>query len=259
MSREQSFKTKAVKTVSALWDSLNYLIWPAVCLNCKTSISEKDKYLCDTCWQGLLECTSGDYCPGCGKNVSRFAVINNKCHNCQNINFQFDRIARCGIYAAVLRQLILKFKNDRTELDLLFSNLLKASLESSGFYDDIELFIPVPLHWTKQLKRGYNQSALAAEKIKHPVVKINTDLVRVRATKTQASMSTPNQRLANVSNAFTVRKNHIFKNKNICLIDDIKTTGATLNECAKILKRQGAAKVYALVIAVADQKDILKD
>jgi predicted amidophosphoribosyltransferase len=66
-------------------------------------------------------------------------------------------------------------------------------------------------------------------------------------------MRTPAQKTKNVAGAFAVRKNHNFKGKKICLVDDIKTTGATLNECAKILNQAGAKRIYAMVLAVAGQ------
>ena len=70
----------------------------------------------------------------------------------------------------------------------------------------------------------------------------------------QPSMASPAARARNVAGAFTIRYRHKFNGKKICLIDDIKTTGATLNECARTLKEAGASKVFALVLAVAGQK-----
>jgi len=69
-------------------------------------------------------------------------------------------------------------------------------------------------------------------------------------------MVSPAAREKNVAGAFAVRRDHNFNGRNACLVDDIKTTGATLNECAKTLKQAGASKVFALVLAVAGQKDI---
>ena len=101
--------------------------------------------------------------------------------------------------------------------------------------------------------RGYNQSLVLAKKLKHRSAKINTDLVRVRYTKSQPMMASAAARARNVAGAFAVRRGHNFAGRNICLVDDIKTTGATLNECAKTLKEAGASKVFALVLAVAGQ------
>ena len=78
--------------------------------------------------------------------------------------------------------------------------------------------------------------------------------MRIRRTQAQPQVATPAARARNVVGAFVVRNRHGFDGKTICLVDDIKTSGATLNECAKVLKEAGAAEVYALVLAVAGQK-----
>jgi ComF family protein len=148
--------------------------------------------------------------------------------------------------------MILAFKNSQTELDSTLGFLANSALQGSGFTDDIEFFVPVPLHWMRRLVRGYNQSLVLAKKLKHPKAEINTDLVRIRYTEKQVSMSF-SERAANVAGAFAVRKGHSFAGRKVCLVDDIKTTGATLNECAKTLKEAGTSKVYALVLAVAGQ------
>jgi ComF family protein len=150
--------------------------------------------------------------------------------------------------------MILSFKNGRTELDSALGFLANAALQGSDFYNDIELFVPVPLHFSRRLARGYNQSKLLIRKLNHTTAKINTDLVRIRRTKIQPAMASVAARRKNVAGAFAVRYRHKFAGRNICLVDDIKTTGATLNECAKVLKQAGALKVFALVLAVAGQK-----
>jgi len=166
----------------------------------------------------------------------------------------FDRIARSGVYSKNLQKMILAFKNGQTELDSALGFLANSALQGSGFDNDIELFVPVPLHWSRRLVRGYNQSMVLTKKLKHPKAKISTDLVRIRPTKLQPTMASPAARAKNVAGAFAVRYRHNFTNRKICLVDDIKTTGATLNECAKTLKQAGASKVFALVLAVAGQK-----
>jgi ComF family protein len=150
--------------------------------------------------------------------------------------------------------MIPSFKKGRTELDLVLGFLADSALQGSSFCKDVELFVPVPLHWSRRLIRGYNQSLIIAGKLRHPTAKINTDLVRIRRTKSQPTMASPAARAKNVADAFAVRKGHNFAGRKICLVDDIKTTGATLNECAKTLKEAGASKIFALVLAVAGQK-----
>jgi len=233
--------------------SLNQLFWPAVCINCRQSICETDKNLCQDCWDQLLACTGADYCQRCGRDAGRFAMLEGTCPDCQGRKIHFDRIARAGVYTKSLQKMILSFKNGRTELDSPLGFLANSALQGSGFSDEIEVFVPVPLHWSRRLLRGYNQSHVLIRKLRHPLVKISTDLVRIRRTKSQPAMTSPAARAKNVAGAFAVRYGHDFTNRKICLVDDIKTTGATLNECAMTLKQSGAAKVFALVLAVAGQ------
>jgi competence protein ComFC len=249
-----SVDTGKVKQAAAFaLQGLNHLFWPAVCVNCRQSICETDANLCKNCWDELLFCTGGDYCPRCGRDVSKYAVINGACPDCQDKEIHFDRIARSGVYGNALQQMIISFKNGRTELDLTLGFLADSTLVGSGFCNDIEFFVPVPLHWTRRLIRGYNQSLILTGRLKHLTAKISTDLVRVRRTKSQPAMASPAARARNVAGAFAVRKGHSFSGRSVCLVDDIKTTGATLNECAKTLKEAGVSKVYALVLAVAGQ------
>jgi len=236
--------------------SFNQLLWPTVCINCRQSISETDNKLCKNCWDRLVVCTGADYCRRCGRDVGRFAMLAGACPDCQGKEVRFDSIARAGVYDQTLRKMILAFKNGGTELDSVLGFLANSALQGSDFSNDVELFVPVPLHWSRRLFRGYNQSYVLAGKLTHPTAKISTDLLRNRRTKAQPAMVSPAARKKNVAGAFAVRYRHKFDGRRICLVDDIKTTGATLNECAKTLKQAGASKVFALVLAVAGQKNI---
>lgn len=232
---------------------VGHLLWPAVCDVCGEPVSAEAGRLCDTCWDELIACTTGDYCPRCGRDVSKFALVGGGCADCQNIDFYFDGIARAGVYARSLRSLILAFKSaDRTELDRHLGFLAAAALQGAPFWRDIDFIVPVPLYWLRRFSRGYNQSLLIGRRLASPDARLNTDLVRIRNTARQPSLSLA-QRAANVAGAFAVRRNHKFSDRSICLVDDIKTTGATLNESARVLKQAGAAKVYAVVLAVAGQ------
>jgi ComF family protein len=230
------------------------LLWPAVCVNCGSLASHDDKGLCSKCWQEILQCVNPDYCPRCGASVSRYILHNGRCPQCQQLEFHLDGLARAGIYGDALRKMIVAFKRDRTELETHLSMLANSALSSSHFYNDIEMFVPVPLHWRRRLSRGYNQAELLAKKLGHSHAKISRDLARIRHTEMQPAVDFA-KRKANVNGAFAVRRGHRFEGKTLCLVDDVKTTGATLNECAKVLKDAGAIKVYALVLATAGQQN----
>lgn len=250
--RMSAFSTAARAAGFAL-SGLNHLLWPTVCMNCLENISGTDEDLCAECWDQLLSCTAGEYCPKCGREASQFGLVEGNCPDCQGRQIHFDGIARAGIYSDSLRKMILAFKNGRTELDKILCLLIDSAAQGGGFLDKIDYLVPVPLHWSKRLIRGYNQSLILARKLKHPRAAISTDLVRIRRTKAQPAMTSPAARARNVAGAFAVRNRHNFKNRRICLVDDIKTTGATLNECARVLKQAGASDVFAVVLAVAGQ------
>jgi competence protein ComFC len=256
MDREKLQKTfiPAKQAGNFTLRGLNQLLWPSICINCRESICETDNGLCHQCWSQLIACTGSDYCRRCGRDAGRAAQVEGACPDCQGKEIYFDQIARAGIYSQSLQTMILAFKNGKTELDKILGFLADSALQGSGFKNDIELFVPVPLHWSRRLLRGYNQSHILIKQLKHSKAQISTDLVRIRRTKTQPTMASPSARARNVAGAFAVRKRHNFTGRNICLVDDIKTTGATLNECARTLKNAGAAKVLALVLAVAGQK-----
>jgi len=232
--------------------AVSHLLWPKRCANCSCVIFDEGDF-CGRCGQELNFLTAGHYCRRCGRNVSEFAVTAKGCPICIAEEFVFDAIARAGIYEGPLRNTILVFKKDSDKAKQTFTLLMNSTLEGSSFCDKVDFFVPVPLFWINKINRGYNQSHLLAKQINNSA-KVNTDLVRIRWTKNQTSMASPYQRLKNVEGAFAVRSGHDFAGRHICLVDDIKTTGATLNECAKTLKEAGAAKVYALVLAVADQR-----
>ncbi|MEN6387240.1 MAG: ComF family protein [Phycisphaerales bacterium] len=243
---------KLIEATGRCVRSLRELIWHNYCRNCKSIISHEDQFFCSQCTSKIGLCFVDNYCRRCGREIGEFTEIRN-CPKCEDENYIFDEISCVGIYKPPLSNLILSFKlADQTALTRVLGDFAQKAFVRSGFLNQSDYLVPVPMHVINLFKRGFNQSYLIAKKIVQPGMEINCDLVRVRYTKTQTSVTFA-QRSQNVRNAFAVRKNHNFSNKNICLIDDVKTSGATLNECAKVLKEAGAKKVFAFVLAVAGQ------
>ena len=239
------------RTFELIVEGIGHLFWPRVCANCGSPVLKNDDGLCPQCWERIQSCVSGDYCRRCGMDASLYANIHGTCAACEKLTLQYDGIARAGEYKDAFRDLILSLKfNDSPEFSRYLGPLADAALASSGFVDRIDMYVPVPLHWRRRLWRGFNQSMLLCKHLTAPGKIINTDLVRIRNTHRQWNLSNPHRR-KNVAGAFAVRPDHNFYGKTICLVDDITTSGATLNECAKTLKAAGAAKVFALVVAVA--------
>jgi len=246
---------RILNSAAKLLAGLRQTAWQNYCRLCNAAISEDEDYFCSNCWQNLQFCIVDSFCFRCGKELSAFARLPDGCGDCRHNNFQFDSIACAGIYKPPLSNLIVKFKlADRTVLLEPLLNLAQDAVIRADFPESIDFIVPVPLHWRRRLQRGFNQSALIAKNLNFDSAKFNTDLVRIRYTQQQTKLTVA-ARKRNVEGAFAVRKGHNFKGKNICLIDDVKTTGATLNECAKVLKEAGANKVFAFVLAVAGQSD----
>ena len=139
----------------------------------------------------------------------------------------------------------------------LFGRAMASLIRADFVLKRADTIIPVPLFWWKRLRRGYNQAALLAQIISEETgIPVKDMLKRVKNTKTQTRL-TESQREKNVLNAFTMQTNNI-NGQNVLLIDDVLTTGATLNECARTLKLAGAAEVYSCVAAITPDKRPIK-
>lgn len=146
----------------------------------------------------------------------------------------------------------------RNDIARVLGEIYGLTLFESGYYSDIDVVIPVPLHWSKRAKRGYNQSQEFAKGIAKSmnVECIGKALKRTRATKTQARLKGKEHRIKNVSNAFTLRKKHLdeLEGKVILLVDDIITTGATLEASATTInKALPNSKLHLGAIAIVAQ------
>ena len=200
-----------------------------LCYSCRCSLSRIMPPLCPKCGKPQ---PSGILCPTC---VSWQAEVDGI-----RAPFRFDGVMRQGIYQ-------LKYKNLRA-LAVSLAKLLNDYLVANPMPG--EVLVPVPLHQKRLRERGYNQSSLLAQElgklVNLPVV--DDCLIRQRHASPQARTATIEERQSNVANAFVCR-NYRLQNKQVLLIDDVSTSGATLDACAMALKTAGATSVWALVLA----------
>ena len=247
----QTIRQNLCSGVRVAIDCFNYLLWLPSCRVCGKEAAETDGVMCGKCRQKFSTAIADDYCPYCGVAASKYAIINGKCANCEQMELVFDGITRIGRYTDVLRDLILQIKHtEEPKIIGLLSDCLLAAVKGNLPVEHIDFFAPVPLHWRRKLYRGYNQSALLLSAFKKDGLATANLLRRNRYTLPQPGLSFA-QKQKNIKGAFDCKNLNKIRGKTICLVDDIKTTGATLGECSRVLKKAGAKKVYAAVVAVA--------
>lgn len=204
-----------------LYASLLNLFYPEVsCLACREE-AEDDSGICEECWSALEECKP--------RAISAKPPLSGA-----SAAFCYDGVAR-----QLVR--VLKYKGLRRSADVLGGRM--AALVDARW--GIDALAPVPLHWRRQLERGFNQAELLASVISQfSGIPLKTPLVRLRYTRTQTKLDSAG-REKNVREAFQSEECY----GNILLIDDVYTTGSTLCSCAQALLDAGARRVYALTAA----------
>ena len=230
--------------------SLFQIFLPQACPICQCFLHSTG--LCAKCWQGLVSITK-PFCLDCGRPLI-YALPETVCASCVIKPFTAQPIRAGFCYDDISKALILPFKHgDRLDIaPIMAQMLLPHFIELSG---SVDLVIPVPLHARRYVMRRYNQSAELARWLcafTQQKQKFAPNLLaRTKATSSMAGL-TKAQRTKNVSGAFRLsnksNQRHIM-NRHILLIDDVMTTGATIESCAGQLVKSGASRVSALVFA----------
>jgi len=215
-------------------------LFPRWCVGC----GREGNFICPSCRQSLHRIIP-PLCPKCGRPQSS-AIL---CSNCVGWQAEVDGIRSPFQFDGAIRQAIhqLKYGNIRALAELL-AQWLNDYLVSNPVPG--EVLVPVPLHHERLRERGYNQSGLLAKELGKltnlPVV--DDCLIRQRYAPPQARTSTVDERRSNVANAFLCRDRRL-EGKQVLLIDDVSTSGSTLDACAQALKEAGATTVWGLVLA----------
>lgn len=199
-----------------------------------------------------LEFISAPICIVCGTPFALSDELDDsaQCAQCIETPPNFDSARAAMTYNEASRKLLLRFKyGNQQHAAITFAKWIKNA--APDLLQDCDYIIPVPLHWRRHWQRGFNQSAILANALSKTVGRpLCHALTRKRFVMSQRGL-TRNQRLKNVRMAFKVKDFAIplIKNKKIALIDDVITSGATVNECAKLLKSKGAKSVSVLTVA----------
>jgi ComF family protein len=227
------------------------MFYPRSCEGCGASLNENDGlYLCLDCL-AHASVIRYPFCRICGQPV--FGMIDHEyaCYHCSEKRPHYDKARSCVMYDGVMRELLIRFKY-YSALWLVpdFAVIMRAVLDAEFELEGIDGFAAVPLYHSKKRQRGFNQAdVLACELAKSYRKSLYSKFIkRTRRTDTQTKL-TAHKRQSNVSKAFGTRRSRWLEGRRLILIDDVMTTGATVNECARVLKQAGAARVEVLTLA----------
>jgi ComF family protein len=199
-----------------------------------------------------VEPLSGDICSRCGDPISDLnPERNGYCRNCPTGLVHFASARAAVAYSGAVKELILALKFRFEEhLAPLLADFLEPVFEEE-FRDRVDFLVPVPLHWTRRRWREFNQSALLARALAGKKgLKVREDLLRrVRRTRPQSRTSGQGAKRRNVRGAFRAFLPRSAVGSRVLLIDDVYTSGNTVNECARVLQEEGANEVHVLTVA----------
>ena len=215
---------------------------PRFCLSCGNKLNANENTVCAECFSKIKVASKERLIHEFNKKFASKKIITDF-HSL--FVFEKDKELQKIIHA-------LKY-NHRFLTGKFMGEILAGSIKDKLNEWKVELIIPVPLHQLKKFERGYNQSYYIAKGIgKKLNIKIGENvLARTRYTQSQTTMTLV-EREQNIKDAFVIKKSRGIKDKNLLLVDDVITTGATTSECGKVLLEAGAANIYAASLAIAD-------
>ena len=248
-------RPRFVAPVVTVVRSVFSVFFPSDCRLCGIPLTNISRLpVCPECLDSM-EPIRVPQCVQCGERLlpAQLLMGDARCRGCREFEPDFDRAVSFGEYAGALRGLIhlLKYDNVMPAAPVLGAKLAEAITQLQPFGDEPPLLVPVPLHKSKRSERGFNQAELivrAAAKSLPQALEVAVVLKRQRPTHSQVGL-TREERIANLRDAFRVVAAERVKGRTVIVVDDVMTTGTTVSECARVLKKAGAERVWAATVA----------
>ena len=266
MTRDSSLLSMLVSSVSGIAESLFATLFPSDCRFCGTPLINISRLpVCKPCLREIHP-IEGGVCSVCGERLlTPYAVGQGtsqaRCGLCRRLEPPFVKAVAYGSYDGILRELVhlLKYDQVRPAAAILGRMLVEAGRGLESGWTNPPVVVTVPLHPRKFRQRGFNQSELIAQeyvKLSSREMKLlPRALQRRRETESQIGL-TRHQRRENIRGAFVVARPEEIAGREILLVDDVFTTGTTVSECARVLLRAGASKVFVATVARTLKNDV---
>jgi ComF family protein len=238
----------AVGILRAGIEAITGLFYPPHCAQCGVALESGQ--LCKTC-AGAAKRVRAPFCHTCSESFDGALEDEFTCANCAGRTLYFDCAVTSYRCTGVVRDLVHRFKyRGEFYLRRTLASWLNESLEDARLsFTRFDGLVPVPLHPTRLREREFNQSEALAELVgKWRGLPVMNVLRRERYTTTQTQLDRE-ERMENLHNAFALRQNASMTGLRLLLVDDVFTTGSTVNECARVLRRAGAASVCVVTVA----------
>ena len=237
--------------LSSYWRSLIRIIYPANCVLCQVPLTLEETYLCDLCVQ-TIEPLKPPVCFKCAEPLPPYGFHRSICSPCRSLRPHYDRGFALVRYQDSTKTIFhqIKFQKKLWLLQIFFG--LLRNFSTSSEIGNYEMIVPIPLDSTREWERGFNQASVIAKMLervnRNQTIQVRKILKKKRKTIPQSQLKR-RERLNNLNGVFTLKKRGQARGKRILLVDDIFTTGSTVNECARILKEDGAERVDFFTIA----------
>ena len=230
------------------------LVYPPLCAICDKKLlngREENLSICEGC-SGKIRKNLPPFCKKCGRSLYGLTDAVEICSECFKTNLYYEKAWSGFLYEGVVKEALhlLKYSKKISLISFFCSSFTQFLRDNPEIINCADAVLAVPLHNTKLREREFNQAHILAKAIvkEFNIKDLSGCLRRVLNTRPQSELD-KKDRFENVTEAFEVLCPELARGKNLLIVDDLFTTGATLNECARVLKKAGAEKIYCLTFA----------